>query len=70
MTNRLLIEARSGTRRESYTFDPRIIRINLINVTEQLGIIPPERRGGIGAANQPYLDTDGLTGIPLAPRRM
>ena len=64
VTNRLLIEARSGTRRENYTFDPdEHPFVNLINVTEQLGIIPglSYRGGGIGAANQPYLDTDGLT---------
>jgi hypothetical protein len=64
VTNRLLIEARSGTRRESYTFDPRDHPfVNLINVTEQGGLIPglSYRGGGIGAANQPYLDTDGLT---------
>ena len=63
-TNRLLIEARSGTRRESYTFDPdEHPFVNLINVTEQLDSIPglSYRGGGIGAANQPYLDTDGLT---------
>ncbi len=64
VTNRLLIEARTGTRRESYTFDPADDPfVNLINVTEQLGLIPglSYRGGGIGAANQPYLDTDGLT---------
>ena len=64
VTNRVLIEARSGTRRESYTFDPEDHPfVNLINVTEQLGAIPglSYRGGGIGAANQPYLDTDGLT---------
>ena len=63
-TNRLLFEARSGTRRESYTFDPpEHPFVNLINVTEQGGQIPglSYRGGGIGAANQPYLDTDGLT---------
>ncbi len=64
LTSRLLVEARSGTRRESYTFDPEDHPyVNLINVTEQLGMIPglSYRGGGIGAANQPYLDTDGLT---------
>jgi hypothetical protein len=64
LTNRLLVEARSGTRRENYTFDPPDHPfVNLINVTEQLGLIPglSYRGGGIGAANQPYLDTDGLT---------
>jgi len=68
-TNRLLIEARTGTRRESYTFDPEDHPfVNLINVTEQLGSIPglSYRGGGIGAANQPYLDTDGLTWNTLA----
>jgi hypothetical protein len=64
LTNRLLIEARSGTRRENYTFDPPDHPfVNLINVTDQGGLIPglSYRGGGIGAANQPYLDTDGLT---------
>lgn len=64
LTGRLLVEARSGTRRESYTFDPEDHPyVNLINVTEQLGLIPglSYRGGGIGAANQPYIDTDGLT---------
>jgi hypothetical protein len=64
VTNRVLIEARTGTRRESYTFDPpEHPFVNLINVTEQGGLIPglSYRGGGIGAANQPYLDTDGKT---------
>ncbi|HEY7188388.1 MAG TPA: hypothetical protein VH436_17650, partial [Vicinamibacterales bacterium] len=64
ITNRLLVEARSGTRRENYTFDPpEHPFVNLINVTEQLGAIPglSYRGGGIGSAGQPYLDTDGLT---------
>jgi hypothetical protein len=63
-TSRLLVEARTGTRRENYTFDPADHPfVNLINVTEQAGLIPglSYRGGGIGAANQPYLDTDGLT---------
>ena len=64
LTSRLLVEARSGTRREFYTFDPADHPfVNLINVTEQGGLIPglSYRGGGIGAANQPYLDTDGTT---------
>jgi hypothetical protein len=64
LTSRLLVEARSGTRREHYTFDPpEHPFVNLINVTEQGGLIPglSYRGGGIGAANQPYLNTDGLT---------
>jgi hypothetical protein len=63
-TSRLLVEARTGTRRENYTFDPADHPfVNLINVTEQAGLIPglSYRGGGVGAANQPYLDTDGLT---------
>ena len=64
LTNRLLFEVRTGTRRENYTFDPEDHPfVNLINVTEQLGQIPgiSYRGGGIGGAGQPYLDTDGLT---------
>ena len=64
LTNRVLVEMRTGTRRESYTFDPpEHPFVNLINVTEQGGLIPglSYRGGGIGAANQPYLDTDGKT---------
>jgi hypothetical protein len=64
LTNRLLVQVRSGIRREDYTFDPEDHPfVNLINVTEQGGLIPglSYRGGGIGGAGQPYLNTDGLT---------
>ena len=63
VTNRLLVELRSGLRREDYTFDPPGHPfVNLINVTEQGGSIPglSYRGGGIGSTGQPYLNTDGL----------
>ena len=64
VTNRLLLELRSGIRREDYTFDPPDHPfVNLINVTEQGGQIPglSYRGGGIGGTGQPYLNTDGLS---------
>ena len=63
VTNRLLLEVRSGLRREDYTFDPSDHPfVNLINVTEQGGAVPglSYRGGGIGSTGQPYLNTDGL----------
>ena len=63
VTNKLLLELRSGLRREDYSFDPQDHPfVNLINVTEQGGAFPnlSYRGGGVGAANQPYLNTDGL----------
>ncbi len=69
LTNRLLVQVRSGIRREDYTFDPPDHPfVTLINVTDQGGIIPnlSFRGGGIGSAGQPYLNTDGLTWNTLA----
>ncbi len=63
VTNKVLLEFRSGLRREDYTFDPPDHPfVNLINVTEQGGLIPnlSYRGGGVGSAGQPYLNTDGL----------
>jgi hypothetical protein len=62
VSNRLLLELRTSFRREDYTFDStQDPFVNLINVTEQGGLIPglSYRGGGIGSAGQPYLNTVG-----------
>jgi Carboxypeptidase regulatory-like domain len=68
-TNRLLLEARFGIRREEYaytptsTIDPQRL---LIPVIEQQGLIPGllYRGGGISTATQPYQRTLGVS-IPF-----
>ena len=68
-TNRLLVEARFGMRREEYAYTP----INeadpmrlLTPVIEQVGLIPGllYRGGGVSSANQPYQRTLGVS-IPF-----
>jgi hypothetical protein len=68
-TNRILIEARAGWRREEFAYDPTSTldpRRLLIPVIEQGGAIPGLLYRGVGlySANQPYQRTLGVT-IPF-----
>ncbi len=68
-TNRLLIEARFGIRREEYAYDPTSTidpQRLLIPVIEQGGSIPGllYRGGGLSSATQPYQRTLGVS-IPF-----
>jgi len=68
-TNRILIEARAGWRREEYAYDPTSTldpQRLLIPVTEQGGAIPGLLYRGIGlySASQPFQRTLGVT-IPF-----
>jgi hypothetical protein len=68
-TNRVLIEARAGWRREAFAYDPTSTldpQRLLIPVTEQGGAIPGILYRGVGlySANQPYQRTLGVT-IPF-----
>jgi len=69
-SNRLLIEARAGARREEFAYTPNNtvdpLRL-LIPVVEQGGLIPGllYRGGGLSTATQPYQRTLGVT-IPMS----
>ena len=67
-TNRVLIEARFGVRREEYTYNPDATpdRAAMIPVIEQGGQIPGllYRGGGLSTATQPYQRTLGVS-IPF-----
>jgi hypothetical protein len=67
-TNRLLIEARLGERREEYAYDPNATPAQraLIPVVEQGGAIPGllYRGGGLSSPTQPYQRTLGVS-IPF-----
>jgi hypothetical protein len=68
-TNRLLVEARAGVRREEYAYTPTdtVDPLRLLTpVIEQGGLIPGllYRGGGISSATQPYQRTLGVS-IPF-----